>query len=404
MFQQLNSTLLAIQTDIKDFKSVKEQVSAFSKEWKESVDTELKSIDNRGDKHEFRLNLMANMLINQEEKLQNLEHRVTSSYMREIKPNLIVHGILEDKEEDRSTLVEKTKSFFKEKMEITETIEICDAFRMGQGSNRPILIKLAYPNDKAIIFANAKNLKGKENAKKRLFFVHDDLTDEQSEVRMTYRELNIENKETDEEEKLTVKMRKGRIVVNNEEVKQKLHPPKKMDILRMNESELEEARAIKMASGPKHIEKGNEFLSYATKVKSIGQIRKAYTKLRIKHADALHISCGYRLENPIGPYRQEAVDDKDCGMGRAILRVLKSKEITEMAVFTVRYFSGVHLGKRRFEIIEQITEGAVQAWNTKQLKQRQRSQRQNSQTSLMSVASTIDSQDEGSDGEAQAHG
>ena len=401
MFTELNSTLASLQTEITELKTIKGKVSTFSSEWKEAVDVELANIDNKSDKQSFKLKLLMNMMLNQEERIQNLEHRATMSYQREIKPNLIVHGIVEGKDETREELQEKMSKFFKEQMEIESAIELRDCFRMGQGSHRPVMIKLCYPNDKATIFANASKLQGKENIKKRLFFVHEDMTDEQAETRQQYRELNKENKLKDEEQQLTIKMKKGRIMVNNEVVKAKITPPTKADILRLDEVELEEVRAIKLVPGPSHMEKGNEFMSYAVKVKTLNQVRKAYTKIRVKHADALHISCGYRLDNPIGPYRQEAVDDRDCGMGRAILRSLKEQETNEMAVFIVRYYSGVHLGKRRFEIVEQLTGGVMQAWNTKQMKRLQRTQRQNSQTSLLSIASTVESQDDMSEGEQE---
>ena len=43
-----------------------------------------------------------------------------------------------------------------------------------------------------------------------------------------------------------------------------------------------------------------------------------------------HIACAYRLDNPFEPYRQEAIDDGDHGVGCEILQVLKDKEITHM--------------------------------------------------------------------------
>ena len=108
------------------------------------------------------------------------------------------------------------------------------------------------------------------------------------------------------------------------------------------------------------------------------------------------MSCAYRLDNPIGPYCQEGVDDKDFGIGRVMLKLLKNKDQQQVAVFVVRYYGGVHLGRRRFEIAEHLTERALHQLQMKILKKRQRTQRQNLQSSLQSFASTIESQDESS--------
>ena len=81
---------------------------------------------------------------------------------------------------------------------------------------------------------------------------------------------------------------------------------------------------------------------------SIDQVNKAYQKLRIKYADATHISCAYHLQNPDGPTDQEAIDDGDYGIGRTILKSLKAKDCYELAVFVVRYYGNVHLGEMTF--------------------------------------------------------
>ena len=183
MFNNLNTTLSSLQTEIQGFKTVKDKVDCFSKEWKESVDNEISNKEERADKQQFKINLLINMIINLEEKVTVMEKRATAAYHRELRPNLIVHGITEKKDETRDELFESLKQFFVNKMEVEEEIAINDCYRMGQGKTRPVLLKLKYPNDKAIIFENASKLKDKMNEKGKYFFVHDDVSEEQSEVR-----------------------------------------------------------------------------------------------------------------------------------------------------------------------------------------------------------------------------
>ena len=396
MFNTLNGTLASLSSETQDLKSLKTKVDQFSSEWKESVDNDLSGKDDIIGQQKFKINLMTNMIINQEERLDTMERRMTMAYQREIKPNLVIHGLIEKKDEQRDELEALIKNFFKTTMEIEQSIELNDWFRMGQGKTRSVLIKLKHPNDKAVIFKNAINLQGKENSQKKLHFIHEDLSDEQTETRQCYRDLQKENKAKDENDQLKIKMAKGKIVVNNETIRPRVVPTTKAEILRLTDKQLEQIKAIRLVNGPDHVEKGSEFACYAIKTKSEEEVRKAYAKLKIKHADATHISLGYRLNNPMGPFRQEAVEDKDYGIGRSILDVLKKKEITETAVFIVRYYGGIHLGKRRFEIVEQLVEKGIQTLMTKTTKRRARTQRQNSEESLRSVTSNLDSQDDNS--------
>ena len=337
------------------------------------------------------------MVINQELKINILERRVTAAYQRELRPNLIIHGILEGKEESQTELLNLIKSFLKDKMALETEIELNNWYRMGQGQTRPIMIKLKYVNEKSLILSHALKLQGKTNETKKLFFIHEDLTEEQSEVKQQYKDLLKENKDKEGSEKLQVKLRQGQLVVNNETVKKKVQVPSKADILHLDDDELEQIRAVKLTSCPQHQEKGSEYYSYGIKIRKESDVQKAYQKLKVKHADAMHISCVYQLENAIGPYRQEAIDDNDFGIGRTMLKVMKSKEIYEMAIFVVQYYGDVHLRCRHFEIAEFLTEKTIQSVFSKLTCRKRRTQRQNSEASIMSVASVAESQDEGSD-------
>ena len=69
-----------------------------------------------------------------------------------------------------------------------------------------------------------------------------------------------------------------------------------------------------------------------------------------------------------------------------------------MYVFIVRYYGGVHLGKRRLEIAEYLTEKVVKLHTSKMASLKRKSQRQLSQTSIASAVSSLgDEQQESGD-------
>ena len=330
MFNTLNNTLSSLSTEIRELKTFKTSLAAFTPEWKESVDREAKQIDEKIDYQDFQIRLLKNMMINQDEKINILEARLTASYQRELRPNLVIYGILESAEEDRSVLYQKVTDFFKETLELSaesDEIEFWDAYRLGQGRARPVLVKLTHVSDKAKIYSNSSVLKDKVNAKKKPYFVQDDMSEQQEEDKHTFRDLVKENKERDTSDQLTIKRKYGQLFVNNEKVKKQVTPTMKQEILRMEPDEIEQVRAVKLASGPKHSEKGSDYYSFAFKPKSKQDIQKAYARIKMKFADASHVLCAYRLDNPIGPYRQEGIDDNDIGIGRAMLQVLKKKDL-----------------------------------------------------------------------------
>ena len=137
------------------------------------------------------------MVIKQEAQIRELQDKVEASLRREIKPNLIVHGILEDDDEQYPALLEKFKKFFKEKMKIESETAIVDAYRKGprKFQDRAIMLRLQHVSDKSIIFENVSNIKGLRNVRKQLFAVQDNMTDIQKDTREYYRSLRKENNE-----------------------------------------------------------------------------------------------------------------------------------------------------------------------------------------------------------------
>ena len=377
-------TLSDLKADIQNLRQVKGNPDIFTLDWKEGIEKDITDLDAKEDIQDHRISLLTNIIIKQDERIQFLEAKVNMLQQNEIKVNIGISGILEENEETRKSLFKKVTVFFKEVLEIQQEIPILDAFRLGQGNPRAVLVKLKFAPDKALIFSNANKLQGKKNSKKGTYYIDNNQTESQKELRMFYKDLQKENAQQNEDEKLTIKMQRGQLVVNNNMIKAAVTPPTNADILRMTDKQTEKARAYKLYSGPEHMEKGSEYFSFAFKAHNV---QVAYDKIRVKYADATHISCAYRLENPIGPFRQQAIDDGDYGVGRSILKALKAKDFMNTGIFIVRYFGGVHLGKRRFDIVDFLTDRALSAMVTKIEQKRRRGLRQNSQTSISSAVS-----------------
>ena len=203
VFTNLNATLKSTQHDLK---GVKGKTETYSDKWKQEIAANNVAISEKIIDQEYKINLLTNIVIRQDERIKMLEEKMTNNYVKEIRPNLLIHGILEDKDEDHDKLRGLVSDFFKVKMEITEEINIKKVRRLGSTRTRPILVRLTNIEDKSIIFSNASNLKGKRNAKKKLLFIQYDMANFQTEIKDYYRELKKENNKKDDELKKTIKI------------------------------------------------------------------------------------------------------------------------------------------------------------------------------------------------------
>ena len=169
-----------------------------------SIGTRLNQLESSVESISTRLDLIGNMIIKQEEASEVLEDTVKGIKRSKTRPNLVVRGLVETLSENVEKTAEIVKEFFKNEMEISESIEIKKAYRLGkkEKGDRPMMIKLANANDKAVIFKSAPKLKGKKNVKRKLFNIDDDMDAEQAETKNYYRDLIRENFQKEDDEKL----------------------------------------------------------------------------------------------------------------------------------------------------------------------------------------------------------
>ena len=232
----------------------------------QSISTRLDATDQSLSQVITKLNLVGNMIIRHEERLDSIENGIKMDKRHKARPNLVIHGIIESESETVNDCMTKAKKFFTDQLEFQDDdIKLKKAHRLGVESkyDRPMLVRLENPNDKATVFKSVSKLKGKENVKCKLYFVDDDNDPEQAEVKQYLRDLKKKNQlETEEQNKLTLRIHKGKIVANNDIVKQCLVPPTDARLLSMSESEMAEIKAVKLFKGEEFTEKNSEYTSY----------------------------------------------------------------------------------------------------------------------------------------------
>ena len=120
-------------------------------------------------------------------------------------------------------------------MDIQSVVRINQAYRTGGKNPQTMKILLNNPEDKHLILSHISNLKGKKNARRKLFFINEDLTSQERELKEYYKDLQKENRIRDEDKKLQVKIRKGKLLVNNSVIHPQVQMPAVSDILTLDE-------------------------------------------------------------------------------------------------------------------------------------------------------------------------
>lgn len=305
----------------------------------------------------FQLRVVSGVVARQDQQIAILSQKILDMQKREMASNVVIAGILEVKQEKP---IQIFNTFVTKGLEIQELIPANKAYRIGGGTNRPLLVELRHAEDKKKLFAKATKLKGKMNEKGGSYFLTDHLPEEMNEERRRTNELIAENRRKPTSHQLNMSISRGKLTINEEQYTKQISPPTAREILEPDEKLFDKADELDIIKGGKVDREKSRFVSYAVAVQDFEDIKAAHLKIRTKFPDATHISCAYRLPGANTPYNQDYVDDGEFGCGRTMLKVLKELRNMNIAVFMVRYFGGKHLGVARYDIFRDLAKKAVE--------------------------------------------
>ena len=194
MITALTTTVNSIKNDVTDLKTSKSSASSIRKDLEDEIENR-KIANIRHEEDSMKIKLLTAMVIKQGEQIQELSAQVDSLQRFTRKANIIISGILEVGEEDVDRCKELVKDFLKEEMLIENEVEIKQAYRFGSGNPRALMVVLSNPDDKSVIFSHVSNLKGKTNARRKLYFVSEDVAELEKENKRYYQQLLKENAE-----------------------------------------------------------------------------------------------------------------------------------------------------------------------------------------------------------------
>ena len=166
----------------------------------------------------------------------------------------------------------------------------------------------------------------------------------------------VENKKLAVAQQQSMSFKKGQLIVNNEPYKKKIAIPNTRKMLKMEEPDLVDLKEITVSGRYSETEGGSHFVAYATKVRSLQEVRKCYLHMRRLHADANHVTMAYRLPSLDKAHNEDYLDDREVNAGRRILHKLIEKQVDSIAVFVIRYYGRKHIGAKRFEIHQRLVE------------------------------------------------
>ena len=151
---------------------------------------------------------MAKMLIKQNDRINELVHKDESNDLCDMRNNLLIHGIIESKNENCIAVV---SSFFKNIMKIDVNVQIQYAHRLGKtGNNRPMLVRLKTSGEKGKVYLHSKALKDIKNEQNKKYRIRDQLPAKHAAKDVRHRDLVWQNQQKSPLQTPTMSFIKGK--------------------------------------------------------------------------------------------------------------------------------------------------------------------------------------------------
>ena len=151
--------------------------------------------------------------------------------------------------------------------------------------------------------------------------------------------------------RLEISLKKGKLTIDNEEYKQKLHIPNDHQLLRLKPDEIAELEKIDVRKGKPFSIEDSTFIGFVSDVSNIHDVNRAYEWVRYHNMNARHIICAFKIPGPVAPEFQDYEDNDEHNAGRVLLDYLLETEIENRAIFVARFYEGKHIGSKSFDYI-----------------------------------------------------
>ena len=297
----------------------------------------------------------------QDKQITANKDKIVNLTARSMSNNLLVSGILGESDKENCKL--KILEFFRGKLDLTmEDKEVEVAHCIGKKGSKPrIIVTRCSINLKQKVLKALHLLKDVKNDLGDYYQIRTQLPEpylsEKIACENRLKEIRKANNLIPEENKdsrVKAYIKNKTLFIN--EVPQKTHicPPTVAEVLNSSKQDLERMEKMRFSSSVLLSEKHSTFQGHAYHAKNTSDARLAYRRMKQLYPDKDHIMMVYAIKSYHGAH-----DDGEHGASKYLSQVLANSQRKDIMIFVTREFGGVHLGLRRFLLIEKAAKEAL---------------------------------------------
>lgn len=286
--------------------------------------------------------------------------KINQLVAKSMEDNLVITGVLDDF--PKKKVRKQVHQFFQEQLGLLNVRDddILKVYRIGQpqqNRHRAIMVHCT-PELRRYIINNSSNLRDRLNEEGGKYYINQQLPESIAEQKREIRQIIREKQQSEEMLPQTSKSKflvKNNKVFINGQISRKLVEPPSVTNLFPEEDTQKKIDAIKLRTFRSKPEAGSMFRVAIFRPDNINSVRLAYTKMFQQYPAADHIAMAASIDG-----KEAYQDNGEFGSGFRMLKAIQLSPLNNVALFMIRQFGRIHLGPRRFVIINDLATIALQ--------------------------------------------
>ena len=294
----------------------------------ENVIIRLNSLEAENAQLRDELTIVKGLVQVQDKQIVTNKNKIVDLTARSMAKNIVISGIEgDDGEETVKDCKDKVIELLKNKMQMDiDGADIEVAHRMGAkvGKKPWQIVARCSHKLRSTVFSYTKNLKDVTNDSGDKYYVNAQLPEpmatEKRERDQQYRSIMKANSlipEENKQKRVPVQIKNNVLYINKKPQKTHIFPPNVQAIFNIDKDTQKKLDNMTIVHSDVITEKGSNFRGHAIKVRTSGDIRAAYKKLRLLYPESDHIMLGYT----VGAYTGHQ-DNAEYGAGKVILQAV----------------------------------------------------------------------------------
>ena len=354
MFSQIKGDMASLKKDMEEIKvkqaapiEVSQQIiekcaKDIMTDVKVKMDEQNRKLKAELDQVTFKNQTLTGVVDRMAAEMSELRGRLENLELSNTRKMISISGL--DTRDQKDDMINDVQEFIETELGIITTAEEC--YKIGNAVPRLIVVSFQTLQEKRDVLRFKSRLNKSNDSSVRKIFINDYNPITVQERKRREKQIIAENSQS--QEPVEMKYTKYGLTIQGEAYKQRVQPPTPRELVELTPQDMTKMFEVDLKTGNTLVQDKSIFQAFTAEVKTYGQVRELYKRVKLVQPTACHIICIFWLQGKQHYYTRDFCDDGEPGASKSILDLMVKNNLEDRVVFVSRKYGGIKMGSERF--------------------------------------------------------